>query len=157
LFKGEAVDKAIAAFWHAADEVGGNAEIYTKLMLLMGKRRTALSMMRWEEVDSTGYWSANPTATRSCLGSRYRHWRDAYWAHISSEGQCLVTLAGATLTACRARNSAASRASASYLLSIGQTFLQHYQKFDPRLTQVRHFRLDCGDRVNGGNTQDRGH
>ena len=58
MFKGEAVDKAIAAFWHAADEVGGNAEIYTKLMLLMGKRRTALSMMRWEEVDSTGYWSA---------------------------------------------------------------------------------------------------
>lgn len=57
-FKGKAADKAIKALWAAADKLEANEARYLKLMLLTGKRKTALASMRWEEIDETWFWNA---------------------------------------------------------------------------------------------------
>ena len=57
-FKGKPGDKAITSFWGAADEIGGNEGRYLKMMLLTGKRKTALANMRWEQITDDWFWEA---------------------------------------------------------------------------------------------------
>ena len=55
-FKGAAADKAIKAIWLAAERIGGDEGRYLKMLLLTGKRKSALAAMRWEEIDATWFW-----------------------------------------------------------------------------------------------------
>jgi hypothetical protein len=57
-FRNKAADDAIVALWKAATEIGGDAGRYTKCMLLMAKRRSALNAMKWEEIDESWFWNA---------------------------------------------------------------------------------------------------
>jgi integrase len=52
-FSGPAGDVAIRAIWKAADKVGGTEGAFVKLMMLTGKRKSALANMRWEQIDAT--------------------------------------------------------------------------------------------------------
>jgi integrase len=57
-FAGTSGDQAIKALWKAADTIGGVEGQYLKVMLLTGKRKTALAEMRWEQIDQGWYWHA---------------------------------------------------------------------------------------------------
>lgn len=57
-FKETAGDNAIKALWQAANKIGGTDGKYLKLMLLTGKRRTALAEMRWEQIRPDWFWNA---------------------------------------------------------------------------------------------------
>jgi integrase len=59
-FKGKPADKAITSLWAAADKIGGNEGRYLKMLLLTGKRKSALALMRWEEIDDNWFWDAPP-------------------------------------------------------------------------------------------------
>jgi integrase len=50
-------DREIKAIWRAADEIGGTGGAFCKVLLLTGKRKGALSAMRWNELDDDGLWS----------------------------------------------------------------------------------------------------
>ena len=54
----EAGDAAIKAIWSAADAIGDDAGRHLKLVLITGKRRTALERMRWEQINADWYWQA---------------------------------------------------------------------------------------------------
>lgn len=56
-FSGSAADDAIKALWRAADTMGGTEGKYLKLLLLVGKRKTALAEMKWEHIDDTWFWT----------------------------------------------------------------------------------------------------
>jgi integrase len=60
-FKGKAGDDAIEALWKAAVEIGGVDGRYVKLMLLTGKRKTALASMQWQEINDAWFWNAPPS------------------------------------------------------------------------------------------------
>jgi integrase len=62
-FSGMSGDKAIKTLWHIADTFGGTEGAYLKMLLLTGKRKTALANMRWEEIDDTWFWNV-PQPTR---------------------------------------------------------------------------------------------
>jgi integrase len=64
-FKGKPGDAAIKALWSAAEEIGGDGERYVKMMILTGKRKTALADMRWEEIDDDWYWDAPPSQSKN--------------------------------------------------------------------------------------------
>ena len=64
-FKGKPGDAAIRALWRTADEIGGNGGRYVKLMVLTGKRKTALAAMRWEEIDDEWFWDAPPSQSKN--------------------------------------------------------------------------------------------
>jgi integrase len=66
-FKKDAADSAIKSLWKAADEIGGNEGRYTKLMILLGKRKTALANLNWEEIDATWFWDAPASGTNKRL------------------------------------------------------------------------------------------
>ena len=61
-WEGEAVrdrvfsDKELKAIWQAADEIGGTGGPFVKIAMLTGKRKGALSAMRWDELDGEGLW-----------------------------------------------------------------------------------------------------
>jgi integrase len=57
-FKGKPADKAIKALWNSADKLDANEGRYLKLMLLTGKRKSALAEMRWEQIDESWFWNA---------------------------------------------------------------------------------------------------
>jgi integrase len=57
-FKDAAGDEAIRSLWKAAEAMGATEGAYLKLLLLTGKRKTALAEMRWEEIDETWFWNA---------------------------------------------------------------------------------------------------
>jgi len=58
-FKGAAADTAIKQIWAAADKLDNKvAGKYLKVLLLTGKRRTALAEMRWEHIDDNWFWDA---------------------------------------------------------------------------------------------------
>jgi integrase len=59
-FAGDAGDQAIATIWAVADKLGGVEGQFLKVLLLTGKRKTALSEMRWEKIDASGFWDAPP-------------------------------------------------------------------------------------------------
>ena len=56
-FAGEEADKAIVKFWKAADTLGGPEGKFLKLLILTGKRKTAIAEMRWEHIDRSWFWS----------------------------------------------------------------------------------------------------
>jgi integrase len=66
-FKNDAADAAIKALWQVASEVGGNEGRYIKTMLLLGKRKTALASMKWDEIDATWFWNAPPSNSNKKL------------------------------------------------------------------------------------------
>jgi integrase len=49
-------DDEIKAIWRAANKIGGIEGKFLKMLLLTGKRKGALSHMRWEEIDNTWFW-----------------------------------------------------------------------------------------------------
>jgi integrase len=55
-FKKGAGDDAIRSLWRCADQIGGMDGKYLKLMLLTGKRKTALAEMRWEHIEPDFFW-----------------------------------------------------------------------------------------------------
>jgi integrase len=69
-FKGAAADQTIKSLWKAADQIGQDASYhhgrksagcegaYLKLLLLTGKRKSAIANMRWEEIDDDWFWNA---------------------------------------------------------------------------------------------------
>jgi len=57
-FKGAAGDQAIKTLWLVADKLGGTDGKYLKLLLLTGKRKTALANMQWQEIDADWFWDA---------------------------------------------------------------------------------------------------
>jgi hypothetical protein len=58
-FKKSAADDAIRSLWSAADQIAGSEGRFIKLMILTGKRISALKeIMRWEQIDSDFYWDA---------------------------------------------------------------------------------------------------
>ena len=60
-FKKEAADETIKQLWSAADKLGGVEGQYPKVLLLTGKRKSALAAMKWEEIeDWKGGWFWDP-------------------------------------------------------------------------------------------------
>jgi integrase len=59
-FAGTAGDQAIKALWTSADTIGGVEGQYLKVLLLCGKRKSALAEMKWEQIDDSWYWHAPP-------------------------------------------------------------------------------------------------
>lgn len=55
-YSGDNADALLKCLWQAADQLGGDEGRFTKLMILTGKRRSALEFMRWEQIDATYYW-----------------------------------------------------------------------------------------------------
>lgn len=49
-------DAEITAIWRAADALGGTEGRFLKMLLLTGKRKGALSEMRWEHIEDTWFW-----------------------------------------------------------------------------------------------------
>jgi integrase len=64
-FKKTAGDDAIRALWRCADEIGGTEGKYLKLMLLTGKRKTALADMRWEQIEPDFFWDAPKSQSKN--------------------------------------------------------------------------------------------
>jgi integrase len=64
-FAKAAGDEAIKTLWRCADQLGGNDGRYVKLMLLTGKRKTALASMRWEEIDDNWFWDPPASQARN--------------------------------------------------------------------------------------------
>jgi integrase len=50
-------DQEIARLWQAANKIGGTHGKFLKALLLTGKRKGALSRMRWEQIDATWLWT----------------------------------------------------------------------------------------------------
>lgn len=66
-FEGEKADAVIASLWHAADELGGAAGRFIKLLLITGKRRRAIETIRWDHIDKHWYWRPTiGTKTKRC-------------------------------------------------------------------------------------------
>jgi integrase len=64
-FKGNKADEAIVALWKAADEISGNEGRYLKMLLLIGKRKTALASMRWEHITDDWFWDAPASGSKN--------------------------------------------------------------------------------------------
>jgi integrase len=64
-FKGRAGDEAIKALWKAAGEIGGVEGKYLKTMLLLGKRKTALASMQWQDIGDDWFWDAPESKTKN--------------------------------------------------------------------------------------------
>jgi integrase len=50
-------DDELARLWRAGDAIGGVGSPFLKLLILTGKRKSALASMRWEEIDDDGLWT----------------------------------------------------------------------------------------------------
>ncbi len=50
-------DDEIKGLWKAADKVGGIGGAFVKVVLLTGKRKSALAAMRWEDLADSGMWT----------------------------------------------------------------------------------------------------
>jgi hypothetical protein len=64
-FKKEAADEAIKSLWACADTIKGPEGRYLKLIVLIGKRKTALLDMRWEQIDASWFWDAPPSDVKN--------------------------------------------------------------------------------------------
>lgn len=58
-FKGEAADKVVRELWLLAGELGGDDEMYIKLMVITGKRKNAVLKMAWEQIVNN-FWAPIP-------------------------------------------------------------------------------------------------
>ena len=59
-FKGKQADEVIKTLWAAAPKLAPIEGQYLKLMIIVGKRKTALASMKWEELDDDWFWNAPP-------------------------------------------------------------------------------------------------
>jgi integrase len=60
-FAGSVSDQTIRSIWTAADKLRWCFEgQYLKVLLLTGKRKTALVEMRWDQIDDGWFWNAPP-------------------------------------------------------------------------------------------------
>jgi integrase len=57
-FIGTAADDAIKRLWQAADQLNKVEGDYLKVLLLTGKRKSAIANMQWQEIDDTWFWNA---------------------------------------------------------------------------------------------------
>jgi integrase len=58
-FKGTAADDAIKTLWTVADRLDDKvAAKFVKVLLLTGKRKSALAEMKWAQIDQHWFWSA---------------------------------------------------------------------------------------------------
>ena len=55
----------IKSLWRAADQIGGTEGKYLKLMILLGKRKTALAEMCWEKIEDDWFWDAPPSKVKN--------------------------------------------------------------------------------------------
>ncbi len=55
-FEGEKADEVLSQLWQCADQLGGSRGKFIKLLVITGKRRTAIETMRWEHIDQAWYW-----------------------------------------------------------------------------------------------------
>ena len=63
-FKGDAGNEAIKKIWLGADKLDDPTEgAYLKMLLLLGKRKTALAKMRWENIQPNWFWDAPKAQT----------------------------------------------------------------------------------------------
>ena len=67
-------DQELKALWRAADKMEVHRGAFLKLLLLTGKRKTALAAMRRDEVDEDGLWTP-PQPTRRRRGNKRNHAR----------------------------------------------------------------------------------
>ena len=56
-YKGKAADEAIVALWHGAAKLDPVLSRWLKACIVLGKRKTQLAEMRWEEIDDAWVWS----------------------------------------------------------------------------------------------------
>ena len=64
-FKGAAGDEAVRQLWAAADKLEKVEGNYLKVLLLTGKRKSALAEMKWEEIEPDWFWNAPQTDTKN--------------------------------------------------------------------------------------------
>jgi integrase len=57
-------DDEIKAIWRAANKIGGVEGRFVKALLLTGKRKGALSRMRWEHINATSFWEPPQSESR---------------------------------------------------------------------------------------------
>lgn len=73
-------DDELRALWQAAEafavdktmRTGRSAGAFLKVMMLTGKRRGALSRMRWDEINDEGFWTP-PAVSRRKRGNKRLH------------------------------------------------------------------------------------
>jgi integrase len=83
--------------WAGADQLGGVEAQYLRILLLTGKRKSALAAMKWDEIDQIWFWTppsgrknkrlhAVPLAGQ-CSVSAVAGWtcRRRYYAHRCCE------------------------------------------------------------------------
>jgi integrase len=63
-FRGDAADAVIKKLWKAANTLRDDGR-YLKILLLTGKRKTAIAEMLWEQIDTSWFWNAPPSKTKS--------------------------------------------------------------------------------------------
>lgn len=63
-------DVELAAVWAAADSIGGPQGAFVKIAMLTGKRRGALSAMRWVDLKEDGVWKPAPDPRRRRANKR---------------------------------------------------------------------------------------
>jgi hypothetical protein len=64
-FKKGAGDDAIRALWRCADQIGGTEGKYLKVMLLTGKRKSALADMYWQHIEADFFWDAPKSQSKN--------------------------------------------------------------------------------------------
>ncbi len=64
-FKGTAADQAIKSLWQAADKLDKVEGDYLKVLLLTGKRKTALANMQWQQIDDKWFWDPPQTGKKN--------------------------------------------------------------------------------------------
>ncbi len=57
-FKDDAADQAIKTLWQIADKLDKVEGNYLKVLLLTGKRKSALAEMQWQQIDDEWFWNA---------------------------------------------------------------------------------------------------
>jgi integrase len=65
-------DDELRKLWRAADKIGGTPGAFLKSIILLGKRKSAVAAMRWEEIGEDGFWNA-PQPTRRKRGNKRLH------------------------------------------------------------------------------------
>ena len=55
-------DAAIKAIWAAADVIGGDEGRHLKLVMITGKRRTAVECIRWDDIGGDWFWTPRRVA-----------------------------------------------------------------------------------------------
>lgn len=59
-FKGDAADEVVRNLWKFADKLGGDDELFLKLLIITGKRKGAIKGMAWEQISNDWFWTPPP-------------------------------------------------------------------------------------------------